>query len=300
MLTIIKILLFLGSITLFVILGVRKNETANRFEPDWTFKVDKKNLFAIIPLILLLALSCVTFVPANTVGIKYSAINGTSNKTLSEGIAFKTPFDKIYTISTTVQERTIDKVSVQTKDAQFLTMQVNVKYKVNSSDAFKIYKGYKTLEELNNNIIGNYAQKSIEGVVTKYNVIEVLGEKKSDIYELSTKSLKDRLQVEGVELVELIIKDMDAGEEIEASIKAEAVAKKAVETAEQNRLKASKDAETKVIETQGQADANAIMTEALTDKVLKNKLIEKWNGIMPIVSGGNETMLDISSIIKDK
>lgn len=300
MLTIIKILLFLGSITLFVILGVRKNETANRFEPDWTFKVDKKNLLAIIPLILLLALSCVTFVPANTVGIKYSAINGTSNKTLAEGIAFKTPFDKIYTISTTVQERTIDKVSVQTKDAQFLTMQVNVKYKVNSSDAFKIYKGYKTLEELNNNIIGNYAQKSIEGVVTKYNVIEVLGEKKSDIYELSTKSLKDRLQVEGVELVELIIKDMDAGDEIEASIKAEAVVKKAVETAEQNRLKASKDAETKVIEAQGQADANAIMTEALTDKVLKNKLIEKWNGIMPIVSGGNETMLDISSIIKDK
>ena len=51
------------------------------------------------------------------------------------------------------------------------------------------------------------------------------------------------LKSEGVELIQLTIKDMNAGDEIEKAIADEAVAKKRVETAEQNRLKAKKDAE---------------------------------------------------------
>lgn len=261
-------------------------------------KITLKRLFpTLLCIIALIGTMCVSIIPSNTVGIKYSVFDGTSETTLPEGIVIKSPFDKVYLIDTTIQERTVESVSVQTKDAQFLNMQINVKYRVNSNNAFKVYKGYRTLENLNNNIIANYAQKSIEKIVTQYNIIEVLGEKKSEIYQLSTIELEKMLSAEGVELKELIIKDMDAGAEIEQAIRNEAIAKKSVETAEQERLKAEKDAETKIIIAQGQADANAIMTEALTEEVLKNKAIEKWDGKLPIVSGDNGNMIDISSIM---
>ncbi len=68
-------------------------------------------------------------------------------------------------------------------------------------------------------------------------MIDTLGAKKNEIYSLATKDLQNMLKDEGVELVQLTIKDMNAGDEIEKAIADEAVAKKRVETAEQNRLK---------------------------------------------------------------
>ncbi|MFR2774808.1 MAG: prohibitin family protein [Anaerostipes sp.] len=270
----------------------------NAYNKKDGFKPNKKCCYALIPFVLFILSFCVTYVPANNVGVRYSAISGTSNKTLNEGITFKLPIDKIYCIPTTVEERTIKKMNVQTKDAQFVTSEVNVKFQVNKKDAFKVYKRYTTLDSLKQNIISNYAQKSIESVVTKYNVIDVLGAKKNEVYALSTKDLEEKLKSEGIKLVSLTIKNMNAGEEIEQAIADEAVAKKRVETAEQNRLKAKKDAETKLINAQAESDANKILEKQLTDKILKQQLIAKWDGKLPAVTSGNENILDIDSLIE--
>lgn len=134
-------------------------------------------------------------------------------------------------------------------------------------------------------------------ICTQYNVIDLLGEKRNEIVTKATEVLSEKFEVEGVTLKALVLKDVDAGEEIENAIKQEAVAKKAVETAEQNRLKAEKEAETKIIEAQGEAEANAAKTSQLTDQILKEKFIEKWNGELPKVSGQNESLFDINSIL---
>ncbi|MCI9092712.1 MAG: prohibitin family protein [Coprobacillus sp.] len=266
---------------------------------EWKNKPSKLLYAGILCIFIFVSSMCIDFVPANNVGVKWSMIGGTSNKTLNEGIVLKTPMDKIYTIPTTVQERTMKDVTVQTKDAQFLTMEVNVKFSVNKENAFNVYKRYENIDNLKQNIISNYSQKAIEKIVTQYNVIDVLGEKKNDIYNLATEELKNKLSAEGVNLVELTIKDMDAGDEIEKAIKAEAVAKKAVETAKQNKEKAKTEAETKLIQAQGEAKANAVKTKALTDKVLLEQWIEKWNGILPMVSGSDSNMIDISELLKN-
>ena len=152
-------------------------------------KSKKAALLGIIPLAVFLLSMCIVYVPSNNVGIRWSAVGGTSDKTLNEGIAIKSPIDKVFLIPTTVEERTIKKVNVQTKDAQFVTSEVNVKFRVNQKDAFKVYKRYTTLDNLKQNIISNYAQKSIETVVTQYNVIDVLGAKKNEVYKMASKDL---------------------------------------------------------------------------------------------------------------
>ena len=262
------------------------------------FKPSKKMLYALIPFVLWVLTLCIVYVPSNNVGIRWSAFSGTSSKTLNEGITFKSPIDKVFLIPTTVEERSIKNVNVQTKDAQFVKAEVNVKFRVNQKDAFKVYKRYTTLDNLKQNIISNYAQKSIETVVTQYNVIDTLGAKKNEIYSLATKDLQNMLKDEGVELVQLTIKDMNAGDEIEKAIADEAVAKKRVETAEQNRLKAKKDAETKVVNAKAEADANKILEKQLTNKILIQQWIEKWNGEVPKVSGDSKSMINIQDLMK--
>lgn len=288
----ISIILVLLAIGMVLALGIIEKENGIN-----TFKLNRRQLLAIIPLLVALGMNCITFVSANTVGVKYSAFNGTSKETLNEGLHFKTPFDKIYEIDTTVQERSVKNVMVQTNDAQFLTMNINVKYQVTNKDAFKVYKGYKTLDTLNKNIIANYAQQALSEVCTQYNIIDILGDKRNEVIQKSSELLKEKYANEGVTFKSLTVKDMDAGDEIEKAIKDEAVAKKEVETAEQKKQKAQKEAETKLIEAQGEAEANAAKSTQLTDQILKEKIIEKWNGELSKVGGSNGTMFDISSLL---
>lgn len=291
---IIQAILIVAVLAAFIGAGLYKDDYGDF--AGW--KPKKKCLLALIPLGVWVLTLSVAFVPANTVGVKWSAFGGTSETTLNEGITLKIPFaDKIYMIPTTVQERTVKNVSVQTKDAQFIKMEVNIKFNVSKSNAFKVYKRYGDIDSMKQNIIGNYAQKSVETIVTQYNVIEVLGEKKNEVYTRATADLKEKLAKEGVELTSLTIKDMDAGKEIEEAISKEAVAKKAVETAKQEKEKAQIVAEKKKIEAQGEADANEIKTSKLTDAVLREMLIKKWDGKLPKVSG-SDNMLDVTSLLK--
>jgi hypothetical protein len=61
--------------------------------------------------------------------------------------------------------------------------------------------------------------------------MDVLGEKRSEIYAELDIALSKELAKYSIEFISVSITDMDAGAEIEAAITAEAVAKKAVETA---------------------------------------------------------------------
>lgn len=289
---IIKLILVLLFIGVFIGLGMSATDGTPKF------KLNKKQFLALIPVVLLGLSMCVAVVPANTVGVKYSAFSGTSEETLGEGIHFKTPFDTIYEIDTTVQERTVKDVKVQTSDAQFMSMVVNIKYQVSNKDAFKVYKGYKTLDALNKNIIANYAQSALSEICTQYNIIDILGDKRNEVIGKASDLLKEKYAAEGVTFKDITVKDMDAGAQIEGAIEAEAVAKKSVETAEQNKLKAQKDAETKLITAQGEANANAVKTSQLTDQILIEQWIEKWNGELPTVSGSDGNMIDISSLLK--
>lgn len=154
-------------------------------------KSKKAALLGIIPLAVFLLSMCIVYVPSNNVGIRWSAVGGTSDKTLNEGIAIKSPIDKVFLIPTTVEERTIKKVNVQTKDAQFVTSEVNVKFRVNQ-----------------------------------------------------------------------------------------------------------KDAQTKVINAKAEADANKILEKQLTNKILAQQWIKKWNGEVPKVSGDNKSMINIGELMK--
>ena len=148
-------------------------------------------------------------------------------------------------------------------------------------------------------------QRALESVTTKYNVIDILGEKRNDIYKEIQNTLTEEFAKSGVEFYSVSIIDMDAGDEIEKAITAEAVAKKAVETAEQELLKSQTEAkqksviaqaeqeaaqinaETKIIEAQAEKEANELLQQSLTENILMQQWINKWDGKVPTYYGGS-------------
>lgn len=288
-------------VILFILLGLTKTD-------HLSWKVRPRCIIAIFAFALVIP-GFFAFVPANSVGIVYSPFSGTKEVTLSEGVSNKNLFDDIYMISTEVQTMMVNNLTTQTKDAQYVTSTLDIKYKVNSTNAFMVFTQYRTLDNMSNTLIIPTTQRVLELITTKYNVMDVLGDKRADIYAELDSALTTELAKYGVEFVSISISDMDAGDAIEAAIEAEAVAKKAVETAEQELLKAEMEAkqksvvaqaeqdaakikaETKLIEAQAEKQANELLQQSLTDLLLRQQWIEKWDGKVPTYYGGEGTDL---------
>lgn len=280
---------------LFGVLGVDEAET---------WKLKGRQVLALLGLLILIP-AFVSKVPANSVGIVYSPFSGTSEQTLSEGFNKKGIFDKVYKISTEVQTKTVENLTTQTEDAQYVTTNLDIKYRVSSANAYLVFTQFRTLEKMSDSLIVPTTQRVLELITTKYNVMDVLGSKRSDIYKELEAELTEEFAKYGVEFYSVSIIDMDAGDAIEAAIEAEAVAKKAVEAAEQELLKAQTEAkkksvtaqaeqdaakikaETKLIEAEADKKANELLQQSLTDQILNQQWIEKWNGTVPTYYGGN-------------
>lgn len=276
--------LILGLVAGVVLIGVTKGV--------FHFKLRNALLLGLVPVAVSLVVSSVSFIPANTVGVLYSPFSGVSQTTLSEGMRLKFPLDKVYKISTEVQTSRLENVTGQTQDAQYVTMNVDIKYEVDKSKAFEVFRQYRNLENINSSLVSPLVQRSIESVSTKYNIMEFLGEKRNTVYLEIENDLMSRFATQGITFRNITFTDTDAGEAIEQAIQAEAVAKKAVETAEQDRQKAeveaqkrvveaqaNKDkakieAETKILQAEAEAKANELISKSITPEVLKKMEME--------------------------
>ena len=264
------------------------------------FKVTKKSFLSLFCL-LLLGFACFTNIGANRVGIVYNPLKGgIQNYTLNQGYKLKTPLTKVYKINTEVNELTFSNISVQTNDSQFVNTVIKVQVKIDSTQAFEYFSKYrdKSLEDISS-ILSATIQKQLETVTTQYNIMDVLGAKRDEIVNKSLTLIQDELIKDGISVLRITLVDTDAGADIEKAIANEAVAKKEAETAEYKKQKAQLEGEAKVIEAQNNKEANELISKTLTDKLLIEKFIEKWDGKLPTVTGG-ETMFDITSIMGGK
>lgn len=283
-------------VILFILLGFNRKSEKSYF--GW--KVGKRQFLSLLAF-LLVGFAMVAVVPANSVGITYAPFGGgIKDEVLGEGVSVKSPFDTVYTISTEVQDKTIENLTVQTKDSQFVTMSVNVKYYVDISKAFTVFKKFRTLTNVNTQLIQSQVKKAIESATTNFNIIECLGEGIPAIYEQVEGTLQTSLAENGITLHTVTILNIDGGTEIEAAIAAEAVAKKRVETAQQELAAAQIEAETTVVDAQAQADATKILAAVVSDNpdVLTLRWIEKWNGVLPyfVSSDDSDVMVDMGDL----
>lgn len=58
------------------------------------------------------------------------------------------------------------------------------------------------------------------------------------------------------------------------------------------------EADAAVIKAQGEADANKLLNDSLTNKILQQMYLEKWDGALPKVSlsDGADTIVDIGDL----
>lgn len=220
-----------------------------------------------------------------------------------EGLNFKVPLiDKVYKMN--VREQTLKfsyegdnndapAISASTKDMQTVLVSVTVSDVV--SDPMKLYRAF-TGNHVRSMMVPR-VKDAVQSQVARYTIEEFIAKRdqlSKDIYN----DLENTFAGYGVTLTNVSIIDHDFSDDYEKAVEAKKIAEQQVEEERQKQQKLIVEQENKVklaeLEVEKkklEAEANKIVTDSLSKEILQKQMIEKWDGKLPYVTGGSDTIL---------
>lgn len=176
-------------------------------------------------------------------------------------------------------------------------------YKLVSDNSPKMYEQvgaeYQTI------LIAPVVQECMKSATAKYTAEELITERAAVGEEVKA-SLDNKLNAYGIYIEKFNIVNFDFSEEFNSAIEAKQVAEQnllktkteqqqAIEIAnaeaKKKTISADAQAQATLTEAQAQAEANKLLEESLTEKVIAYEQIQKWNGVMPKVTGSDSGLL---------
>ena len=257
-------------------------------------KYKKRKFFLGLGLLVVSFLfSTFTIVPSGSSGVR-TTFGKVSDTVMESGMNFQLPFvQKTIIINNQVQREDVQGEAAS-KDLQTVAYNVSVNYNVIASESANLYRNVgKSWSEV---IIRPAIQESVKAAIARYTAEQLITDRSSVSNDM-LEEISSRMKDYGINVSEINIITMDFSAEFDAAIEAKTVAEQQVLTEQQNLEKAKVIAEQKVVEAQAEAEANRVKNESLTDKIIMNEFLGRWNGELPTVIGSGENIIDISSLL---
>lgn len=279
--TIISILCFIAFIV-FLVYGIISTDM-------------KKTKFVIsgVCLVASVLIASFTIVPSGSSGVRVT-LGKVSDTVMESGLNFQIPLiQKTVVVNNQVQREDVQGEAAS-KDLQTVTYNVSVNYNVIASESAELYRTVgKSWSEV---IIRPAIQESVKAAIAQYTAEELITSRAS-VSNVMLEEINERMKEYGINIAEINIITMDFSPEFDAAIEAKTVATQQVLTEQQNLEKAKVVAQQKVVEAQAEAEANKTKSESITDEILMNEFLSRWNGELPVVMGSDGNILDISSLM---
>ena len=255
----------------------------------------KKILIPVIILVALavIALNAFTIVDAGHTGV-VTTFGKVNEGVLQEGIHFKLPFiQQVVMIDNRIQKLEVN-TEAFSKDLQSVNTVLAINYRVDTSKSYSIYKNIGA--DYENVLVVPAVNEVLKAITATYTAEESVTNRQL-ISDGLVSGLNEKLNDIGLYVTDVNIIDFDFSEAFITAIEEKQVAQQQLLKAETEKktkiTNAQADAEAQKIRAEGEAEANKTISQSLTDQVIENKKIEKWNGELPKVSGGAGTFVDI-------
>ena len=256
----------LWAITLGLIAFITYRKYAKAIESDHS--LDEKELVSLVAQALVLiiigaiAVSSFTYVQQGYACLTIDPISGNINDAvLGEKFFFRMPWTRtvhIYyaTLSTEMWTDTeaglkgeYPAVKVLSKDGLDIEVDILIRYELDENALVELYKSYPDLR-YEDKAISSIAREDVRDVISKYTTLEVVELREAISVDMTNKilnSLKIEPSLKGaLKNVQIDLRDIDPPQSFKIAVQAK-------KTAEQAKLQAEHERETKLI----QADANA-------------------------------------------
>lgn len=219
--------------------------------------------------------------------------------------------NKYVTYDAKVQDVPIE-TAAYSSDAQTMNIQMTMQYKIREHSVVDIATQYGTLKNLRSRIESITTEKT-KSVLSSYKAMDIIANRAS-ISPAVEKAVKEAIGDEYyVDVVAVVLTNIDFSDAFEQAVEDKMIA-------EQTKLKAEYDNETKIakaeaeaaaklkeaqaaieiakaeaeamkIEADGKAAANKIIAESITNNIITTQYIEKWNGELPKYMGSDGNVL---------
>ena len=219
---------------------------------------------------------------------------------LQEGIHAKIPFvQSVVPIDNRIQKLEVN-TEAFSKDLQSVKTVLAINYRVDTAKSYSIYKNIGADYE---NVLVVPAVNEVLKAITAQYTAEQSVTNRVLISDGLVEGLNSKLNDQGLYVTDVNIIDFDFSDAFITAIEEKQVAQQQLLKAETEKdtaiTNAHAAAEAEKIKAAGTAEANKLLNDSLTDKVIENKKIEKWNGQLPKVTGGSGTIIDIGDVTSE-
>jgi regulator of protease activity HflC (stomatin/prohibitin superfamily) len=236
-------------------------------------KIGLPILIGIIILVIVIAKSAVT-IDSGEAGVLFKTFGEgvvVDEPPMGEGFHIVAPWNKVYVYEVRQQEL-FEKMRVLSSNGLEIQIDASVWYEPVYSD----------LGNLHQSLGQNYLQRVIQpairsaarSVVGRYTPEQLYSSKRDAIQDEIFIETKKILEKQYVQLNEILVRDVTLPNTIKEAIERKLRQEQESLEYEFRLVTAAKEAEKVIIEAQGKADANRILSASLTDKILQDKGIE--------------------------
>ena len=245
--------------------------------------------------VLVILLNSFTVVQAGHTGVVVT-MGSVNEGVLQEGIHAKLPFvQNVVKIDNRIQKLEVN-TEAFSKDLQSVKV-LAINYRVDTAKSYSIYKNIGA--DYENVLVVPAVNEVLKAITSQYTAEESVTNRVL-ISDGLVKGLNEKLNDLGLYITDVNIIDFDFSEAFITAIEEKQVAQQQLlkaETEKQTAItNAQASAEAAKIKAEGDAKANKLLNDSLTDKVLENKKIDKWNGELPKVSGSGSTIIDYGDL----
>ena len=271
------------------------------------FKQPKPRNFGIlIVLVIILIIGWGTFVivPAGHRGV-ILLWGSVEKRIMGEGLNFKVPIaERVIKVDVKVQPHPFKEIDASSKEYQMVKMTGMMNFHIDPAYVNDLYQ--KVGLDFADKVIDPAFNDFVKEVVPTYPIGEILP-KREEIRKRAMTKLGDNLSRYHIIVDDIYFANIRFSPEYEGAIEAKQVAQQQVETqkqvlaqreieAQQKVATAKGEAESILVVAQGQAKANDALSRSISPILVQYKGIEKWNGILPQVSGGAVPFIDLSKM----
>ena len=181
-------------------------------------------------------------------------------------------------------------------DAQTMEVAMTLQYQVMPDKVVDIATQYGTLDVLQGRIQAIVIEKT-KAVLSSHTAMDIIANRAAISPEVE-QAIKTAIgENYFVSINTVVLTNIDFSDAFEKAVEDKMIAEQAKLKAEYDNetkiAKAEADAKALMIAAEAEAAANELLTKSLTEQVLESKFYEKWDGKLPQVMGEGSAILDI-------
>lgn len=278
-------LLFLGIVLLFIGITARSlNPSLLRF--SGLFKIG--GIFAIILGILT---ASIRIVEPGKIGVKV-LFGKVQEEVLSSGLNIINPLVKVEMFDITTQTYTMSgtetelsqlsdaPIRVLSADGLEVTIDMTVLYRINPTKAPEIRREIGPGLSYIDKIVRPTARTRIRDNAVIYNAVDLYSKKRDEFQTKIFSSIKNDFENRGLILENLLVRNISLPQSVKAAIEAKINAEQEAQKMQFVLQKETQEAERKRVEAKGIADYQQILSQSLTEKLLKYEQIKALQNLV--------------------